>query len=148
MKLFARGRTWRIDESYVGAITRDYYRSARSPPPTPVNEAFIRSRYLTLVAIVLRLTYRSFRSRPARRSQISRDLGSRLTGGATRGKRSHVQFDTRSYVRRGWAFVWGDAYRRAFFFPYFFRPHHRAASAPPGTTWIRRVSPGDVRKNY
>lgn len=24
-----------------------------------------------------------------------------------RSKRSHVQFDTRSYVRRGWAFVWG-----------------------------------------
>lgn len=33
-------------------------------------------------------------------------------------------------------------------FPLFFPSPPSCQSAPPGTTWIRRVSPGDVRKNY
>lgn len=33
-------------------------------------------------------------------------------------------------------------------FPLFFPSPPSCRSAPPGTTWIRRVSPGDVRKNY
>lgn len=33
-------------------------------------------------------------------------------------------------------------------FPLFFPSPPSCRSAPPGTTWIRRVSSGDVRKNY